>query len=74
MKQITVVGSGVMGKGIAYNGAVSGFKVYLNDLNDEILAKTKEDIDQLLESSFEKGFLKEESITRKKRIFYMNQI
>ncbi|MDW0109729.1 3-hydroxyacyl-CoA dehydrogenase [Sporosarcina aquimarina] len=61
MKQITVIGSGVMGKGIAYASAVSGFKVVLNDLNDEILESAKKDIDELLDSSFHKGFLKEES-------------
>ncbi|MBD7908447.1 3-hydroxyacyl-CoA dehydrogenase [Sporosarcina gallistercoris] len=61
MKQITVVGSGVMGKGIAYSCAVSGFKVVLNDLNDDILAKAKKEIDELLDSSFRGGFLKEEN-------------
>lgn len=61
LKQITVVGSGVMGKGIAYSCAVSGFKVVLNDLNDDILAKAKKEIDELLDSSFRGGFLKEEN-------------
>lgn len=61
LKQITVVGSGVMGKGIAYSCAVSGFKVVLNDLNDEILARAKNEIDELLDSSFQGGFLKEEN-------------
>lgn len=66
MKQITVVGSGVMGKGIAYTSAISGFKVYLNDLNDEILEKSKKDIDELLDSSFHRGFLKEEKYEQAK--------
>ncbi|MFJ7973599.1 3-hydroxyacyl-CoA dehydrogenase [Psychrobacillus sp. NPDC096389] len=66
MKQITVVGSGVMGKGIAYTSAISGFKVYLNDLNDEILSKSKKDIDELLDSSFQRGFLKEEKYEQAK--------
>lgn len=61
MKQVTVVGSGVMGKGIAYACAISGFKVNLNDLTDEILGEAKTAIDQLLDGSFEKGFLKEEA-------------
>ncbi len=61
LKQITIVGSGVMGKGIAYAGAVSGFKVVLNDLTDEILARAKKDIEELLDSSFLGGFLKEEN-------------
>ncbi|PAV31058.1 3-hydroxybutyryl-CoA dehydrogenase [Virgibacillus profundi] len=66
MKQVTVVGSGVMGKGIAYSFAIAGFKVYLNDLNEEILGKAKKSIDQLLEGSFEKGFLKEEAYSNAK--------
>lgn len=60
MNTITVVGSGVMGKGIAYTCAVSGFEVYLNDINQEIVDKAKNDIYSLLEGSFQKGFISEE--------------
>lgn len=60
MEKVTVVGSGVMGRGIAYTFATGGFQVYLNDLNDEILGAAKEEIDDLLETSYEKGFLKED--------------
>lgn len=67
MKQITVVGSGVMGKGIAYSCAVSGFKVILNDLNVEILAGAKKEIDALLDSSFHGGFLNEENYENAKK-------
>lgn len=75
MKQITVIGSGVMGKGIAYTSAVSGYKVYLNDLNDRILAKAQEDIDEMLDSSFEKGFLKKEQYEEaKKNLLYESDL
>lgn len=67
MKQITVIGSGVMGKGIAYTSAISGYKVYLNDLNAAILAKAKQEIDDLLDTSFRGGFLKEEHYEAAKR-------
>ncbi|WP_404356271.1 3-hydroxyacyl-CoA dehydrogenase [Cytobacillus firmus] len=60
MKTITVAGSGVMGKGIAYTCAVSGFEVYLNDINQEIVDKAKNDIYSLLEGSLQKGFISEE--------------
>ncbi|MEK3857220.1 3-hydroxyacyl-CoA dehydrogenase [Cytobacillus sp. FSL H8-0458] len=60
MNTITVVGSGVMGKGIAYACAVSGFEVYLNDINQEIVDKAKNDIYSLLEGSLQKGFISEE--------------
>jgi 3-hydroxybutyryl-CoA dehydrogenase len=64
--QITVVGAGVMGKGLAYNCAISGHEVYLNDKNEEILAKAKIEIEKLLESSFQKGFIKEETFKNAK--------
>lgn len=60
MEQITVVGAGVMGKGIAYACAISGYKVFVNDINDEILAKAKQDINQLLDESLAKGFINQE--------------
>src|SRR5690625_3741656 len=60
MSKVTVVGSGVMGKGIAYAFAIGGFDVYVNDWNNDILAKTKKDIDGLLDGSVEKGALKED--------------
>lgn len=70
MEQVTVVGSGVMGKGIAYACAISGYRVIINDLNDDILQKTKLDIEQLLDGSYEKGFLKEEAYTQAKENLY----
>ncbi|UUI03885.1 3-hydroxyacyl-CoA dehydrogenase NAD-binding domain-containing protein [Oceanobacillus jeddahense] len=60
MNRVTIVGSGVMGKGIAYAFAISGYEVYVNDLNEDILTKAKDDINTLLDGSFEKGFLKRE--------------
>lgn len=59
MQQITVVGSGIMGSGIAYVCATSGYLVTLNDLNQTILEKAKQSIEQLLESSIEKKFITE---------------
>ncbi|UOE55207.1 3-hydroxyacyl-CoA dehydrogenase [Bacillus sp. CMF12] len=66
MNTITVVGSGVMGKGIAYTCAVSGFNVYLNDINQEIVDKAKNDIYSLLEGSLQKGFISEEQYGKAK--------
>ncbi|SFB22708.1 3-hydroxybutyryl-CoA dehydrogenase [Lentibacillus halodurans] len=59
MKQATVVGSGVMGKGIAYAFAIAGFKVYVSDIKEDILQKAKTDIENLMEGGYKKGFLKE---------------
>ncbi|WP_026581985.1 3-hydroxyacyl-CoA dehydrogenase [Bacillus sp. J33] len=71
MNTITVVGSGVMGKGIAYTCAVSGFTVYLNDINEEILEKAKNEIYSLLEDSLQKGFISEAQYGKAKdRLFF----
>ncbi|CAM3063279.1 3-hydroxyacyl-CoA dehydrogenase [Filibacter tadaridae] len=69
--QISVVGSGVMGRGIAYSCALSGYKVYLNDLNEEVLKKAKDEIDALLTFSCEKGFIAKETVDHvKENLFY----
>lgn len=60
MEQITVVGSGVMGKGIAYACAISGYNVFVNDIKEDILEKAKADIDQILDGSVNKGFISKE--------------
>lgn len=60
MKIITVVGSGVMGKGIAYTCAISGYRVFVNDISKEALKKAQNDIYQLLDNSLQRGFLTEE--------------
>lgn len=55
-----------MGKGIAYTCAVSGFNVYLNDINEEILEKAKNDIFSLLEGSLQKGFISDDQYGKAK--------
>jgi len=57
VKQITVVGSGVMGKGIAYACAVAGYRVVLNDVEETVLQKARGAIEQLLDRSVQGGFL-----------------
>lgn len=66
MERVTVVGAGVMGKGIAYAFAISNFQVILNDIRLEALQKAEADINQLLNDSFQKGFLSEVQYARAK--------
>lgn len=66
MERVTVVGAGVMGKGIAYAFAISNFQVVLNDICLEALQKAEADINQLLNDSFQKGFLSEVQYARAK--------
>lgn len=75
MKQITVVGAGIMGKGIAYTSVVSGFKVFLNDLNDEILAEAQTEINAMLDKSLQHGYLiKEQYIEAKENLLYESDL
>ncbi|GAA0485503.1 3-hydroxybutyryl-CoA dehydrogenase [Salinibacillus aidingensis] len=60
MNQSAVVGAGVMGKGIAYAFAISGYEVFVNDVKEEALEKAERDIESLLEKSCDKGFLTKE--------------
>ena len=60
MRKVTVVGSGVMGTGIAYAFSISGYDVCVNDINEQALNKAKENIYALMDGSVKKGYLKEE--------------
>lgn len=62
MEKLTVVGSGVMGRGIAYVAALGGFRVYLHDVNQENLDKAKLYIEQEMSKSADRGYLKREQV------------
>ncbi|MGE6260950.1 3-hydroxyacyl-CoA dehydrogenase [Heyndrickxia sporothermodurans] len=51
IQKIAVLGSGVMGRGIAYISALAGFSVHLYDISDEALTNAKEEINLI----FQKG-------------------
>ena len=57
MQNIVVIGSGVMGRGIAYVSAISGFQTTLIDINDHQLKNAKVEIDLLLTKGVERGKL-----------------
>lgn len=60
VKNIAVIGGGVMGRGIAYVAAVSGYNVVLQDISVEALEKAKHYIESELSRSVEKGYIKQE--------------
>ena len=47
IKNVTVLGTGVLGSQIAYQTAYSGVAVTAYDISDEILAKSKQSFEQL---------------------------
>ena len=63
MKNITVVGSGTMGSGIAHCFAQYGFDVHLVDLNEDALKTAIEKIGKNLDRQVNKGLLTAEDKT-----------
>lgn len=62
MEKLTVVGSGLMGRGIAYVAALGGFRVVLQDVSQENLDKAKLYIETEMTKSAEKGYLKRDQV------------
>ncbi|XHR96783.1 3-hydroxyacyl-CoA dehydrogenase family protein [Mucilaginibacter sp. UC70_90] len=61
MKNITVIGSGTMGNGIAHTFAQYGFQVSLIDISDNALSKALQTISNNLDRQVKKGSLDEEA-------------
>ena len=68
VRVVTVVGAGTMGHGIAELAAMTGLKVYLADISDEILKNALEKIRWSLEKLHSKGVLRESVETVLSRI------
>jgi 3-hydroxybutyryl-CoA dehydrogenase len=60
MDDLSVIGAGTMGRGIAYTAAINGLRVTLNDVSESALMKAKSSIEELLEFSVNKGFIDKE--------------
>jgi len=63
MKNITVIGSGTMGNGIAHTFAQNGFNVSLVDVNENALQKTLQTIAGNLDRQIKKGTIAEAAKT-----------
>jgi 3-hydroxybutyryl-CoA dehydrogenase len=57
MKNIAVIGGGLMGRGIAYAAAQSGFRVHLQDIQSTALETAKNYIQSEAKKAIERGFL-----------------
>jgi 3-hydroxybutyryl-CoA dehydrogenase len=60
VKKIAVIGSGTMGRGVAYTAALSGFAVTLQDISAEALERAKDYNGSLANQSVEKGYITSE--------------
>ncbi len=75
MKNVAVIGGGIMGRGIAYSSALAGFQVHLQDINSDALNTAKEYIEKELKKSVERGFLQPgEDVASANRISYTTSI
>jgi 3-hydroxybutyryl-CoA dehydrogenase len=63
MKNITVIGSGTMGNGIAHTFAQHGFDVSLVDVSDDALSKALQTISNNLDRQVKKGTITEDAKT-----------
>lgn len=71
IKHIVVVGSGTMGRGIAYVSAVGGFHVKLVDVNNEALKIAENEINGIFAKGVERGkLLSDQADEAKKRVTY----
>jgi 3-hydroxybutyryl-CoA dehydrogenase len=57
MKNIVVIGSGVMGRGIAYVSAVGGFSTTLVDINEQQLKSAETEIELIFEKAIDRNKL-----------------
>jgi 3-hydroxybutyryl-CoA dehydrogenase len=62
MDVLTVIGSGVMGRGIAYIGSVNGFHVNLHDIDETALDNAKNYIEKEMRKSTERGYLNKSEV------------
>lgn len=66
IKNIVVVGSGVMGRGIAYVSALGGFAVTLNDSNEAALQNAENELNQIFEKGLSHGKISVEQVNEAK--------
>ncbi|MED3898253.1 3-hydroxyacyl-CoA dehydrogenase NAD-binding domain-containing protein [Priestia aryabhattai] len=75
MTKIAVIGSGVMGRGIAYVAALNGFSVALHDINNESLLVAENYIKDELIKSEKKGYISTSDVKKSmKNITYYSDM
>jgi 3-hydroxybutyryl-CoA dehydrogenase len=63
IRTITVIGAGIMGRGIAHVAALGGFDTILNDVSDELLQKAHGKIQSDLKKGVELGKISASEVT-----------
>ncbi|MEK3936169.1 3-hydroxyacyl-CoA dehydrogenase [Sporosarcina sp. FSL W7-1349] len=70
IKNIVVVGSGVMGRGIAYVGATGGYSVTIVDINQDALQNAEKEIDLIFDKGLERGKITNEAAEQARENLY----
>ncbi|GGB61897.1 3-hydroxyacyl-CoA dehydrogenase [Fictibacillus barbaricus] len=71
VNHILVVGSGVMGRGIAYSAALGGYQVTLSDISPSAIENAQNEIEQLFAKDVERGrILSKEAKDASSRLTY----
>lgn len=72
---IVIVGSGVMGRGIAYVSALGGYRVKLVDVNDHALKGAQDEIEIIFEKGILRGKVTESAAQEaKERLIYVTDL
>ena len=62
INNIVVIGSGVMGRGIAYVSALGGFQVSLYDTNEAALKNAQNELDKIFDKGLSRGKMTAEEV------------
>lgn len=75
INHIVIIGSGVMGRGIAYVGAIGGYTVTVVDNLDSALQNAKQEIDRIFESGLVRGKITSDLAKRaRENLSYANDL
>jgi 3-hydroxybutyryl-CoA dehydrogenase len=73
MKKLVVIGSGVMGRGIAYVSSLGGFDTVLIDVDEKQLRNAEQEINNIFEKGIARGkIMLEDAESAKSRLNYSN--
>lgn len=74
VNNITVIGAGIMGRGIAYAAAISGYNVTLQDISINSLQNATQELQSTAHKSVERNFITEEQKQLVHNIVYTDSL